>query len=103
MKPIGTHNYFVYIITNKNKTVLYTGVTNDLKTRLQQHMYDSINQKKTFAGKYNAFYLLYYERFEWVQHAIKREKEIKGWSRSKKINLINSLNPNWNFLNDLID
>ena len=101
MKILGGHNYFVYIVTNKNKTVLYTGVTNDIARRLSEH---EDNAKpfyhSSFAGKYNAYHLLYYERFEQVEHAIAREKEIKGWRRSKKENLINSVNPDWNFLND---
>ncbi len=100
MQPIGSHNYFVYILTNKNKTVLYTGVTNDLKRRLVEHKEDSENSKKTFAGKYNTVFLIYYERFQYIEHAIEREKEIKSWRREKKINLINSFNKEWKFLNN---
>jgi len=103
MKPIGTHNYFVYIITNQNKTVLYTGVTNDLSARLYQHEQESKTLKKTFAGKYNCYFLLYYEHFDFIEHAIDREKEIKGWSRKKKHELINSTNPEWKFLNEEIE
>lgn len=104
MKPIGAHNYFVYITTNKNKTVLYTGITNDLRIRLIQHLEKSTSFPSTsFAGKYNAVYLIYYERFEYVEHAIEREKEIKGWRRSKKEALIATMNPEWKFLNDEID
>ena len=103
MKPIGTHNYFVYILTNKNKTVLYTGVTNELKNRLFWHEEDSKNRKTHFTGKYNVFYLLYYERFQDVEQAIAREKQIKGWSRAKKEKLICEFNPEWNFLNAFID
>ncbi len=99
MKPIGTHNYFVYILTNKARTTLYVGVTNDLKTRIYQHQQDELS-KKTFAGKYQCFYLIYYERYAFIEHAIEREKEIKKWRREKKENLINSFNPNWDFLND---
>jgi len=76
MKPIGTHNYFVYIITNKNKTTFYTGVTNDLATRLYQHKTESCTTKKTFAGKYNCVYLVFYEHFDYIEDAIDREKEI---------------------------
>ncbi len=100
MQPIGSHNYFVYILTNKNKTVLYTGITNDLGRRLFEHKEDFEKDKKTFAGKYNAIFLIYYERFQYVKHAIEREKEIKGWRREKKIDLINSFNKEWKFLND---
>lgn len=94
------NNYFVYIITNKNKTVLYIGVTNNINKRLSQHYFDSQNQKKSFAGKYNCYYLLYYEFFEDINKAIKREKELKGWRREKKNKLISKHNPDWNFLNN---
>ncbi|MEQ6120686.1 GIY-YIG nuclease family protein [Reichenbachiella sp. MALMAid0571] len=97
------HNYFVYILTNKYKKVLYVGVTNDLRTRLFQHYEDSIGIKKTFAGKYNCYHLVYWERHQWIQHAIDREKEIKGWKRFRKDDLINEFNPDWKFLNDEID
>ncbi|WP_421813360.1 GIY-YIG nuclease family protein [Flagellimonas sp.] len=92
--------YFVYILTNKNKTVLYTGVTNNLTKRLVEHN-DNIEQgKKTFAAKYRCKHLLYYEEYDWIQEAIAREKEIKGWVRAKKLNLIKSVNPNFDFLED---
>ena len=103
MKPLGCHNYFVYILTNKSKAVLYTGVTNDLKSRLNDHKKDSTEGKQHFAGKYNCFHLLYWERFEWIEHAIEREKEIKGWRRDKKIKLITEFNPQLRFLNDEIE
>ena len=100
MKPIGTHNYFVYITTNKTKQVLYTGVTNDLKRRLFEHEEDSKTLKKHFTGKYNCYYLVYFERFQYIDHAIEREKEIKGWVRKKKLELIRSFNPEFKFLNE---
>jgi putative endonuclease len=104
MKTTGVHNYFVYITTNKNKTVLYTGITNDLRIRLIPHLEKSTCFPSTsFAGKYNAVYLIYYERFEYVEHAIEREKEIKVWRRSKKDALIATMNPEWKFLNDEIE
>lgn len=93
-------NYFVYIVTNINKTVLYIGITNDLFTRLNEHYNDSNTSKKHFTGKYNAYHLIYWERFDNIEYAIEREKELKGWRRSKKENLINSFNPTWKFLND---
>lgn len=102
MKPIGTHNYFVYITTNINKTTLYTGVTNDLVRRLYEHEQDAKTAKKHFAGKYNAYYLLYWERFQYIEHAIEREKQIKGWIRKKKEALISAFNPQWEFLNKQI-
>jgi putative endonuclease len=103
MKPIGTHNYYVYITTNPQKTVIYTGVTNDLARRMAEHFLDSINQKKTFAGKYNCYKLIYYEHFEYIIQAIAREKEIKGWSKSKKVDLVKSENKEWKFLNNEIE
>lgn len=98
MKTAGSHNYYVYILTNKNKTVLYVGVTNDLAARLHQHV--SKVDYSSFTYRYNVVFLIYYERFQFVQHAIDREKEIKGWRRSKKEKLIRSLNPEWQFLNE---
>ena len=103
MKTFGNHNYYVYIVTNKNKTVLYTGVTNNPERRLSEHFENSKQLKPpSFTGKYNAYFLLYYERFGQIESAIAREKEIKGWRRSKKESLINSFNPEWNFLNNQI-
>lgn len=96
-------NYFTYILTNKNKTVLYTGVTNNLKRRLYEHQEDAKGSKMTFAGKYNCYYLVHYERFQLIDHAINREKEIKGWKRCKKEKLIEDSNSEWKFLNDIID
>ena len=61
------------------------------------------NNKKTFAGKYNCYNLIYYEHFDYIQDAIDREKEIKGWTRKKKKALISSLNPDWRFLNDELE
>lgn len=100
MKPLGTHNYFMYITTNKSKRTLYTGVTNSLRTRMNQHRDEALGEKKTFAGRYNCYYLIYYERHEDIKAAIAREKEVKGWKREKKIQLINGFNPEWRFLND---
>ena len=95
------HSYFVYITTNKNKTVLYTGITNDLHRRLLEHEKSAIPlNSKSFAGRYNAYFLIFYERFKNVDNAIAREKEIKGWRREKKEALIKTLNPEWKFLND---
>ena len=93
------YNYFLYIVTNKNKTTLYIGVTNNIQRRLAQHYFDSEHYRKSFAGKYSCYYLLYYECFETPSEAINREKEIKKWRREKKEKLINSFNPEWQFLN----
>ena len=93
----GIYNFYVYIITNKNKTVLYTGVTNNLKRRLQEHK-EKINAS-SFSARYNLEFLLYYEHFGWIQLAIAREKEIKNLTREKKLNLIKEMNPEFEFLN----
>jgi putative endonuclease len=83
--------YFVYIMTNRSKT-LYTGVTNNLIRRVREH---KTSTDPSFADKYKIDRLVYFERFEDVRNAIEREKQIKGWLRSKKINLIVSVNPEW--------
>ncbi len=90
----------MYILTNYQKTVLYIGVTNSVEKRVAQHKADAFGEKKTFAGKYNCYYLLYMEHFQYVTNAIAREKELKRWRREKKEALINSVNPDWNFLNE---
>lgn len=95
-----SHNYFVYIMTNKNKTVLYTGVTNDIERRVYEH---ETNEFKGFTKRYNCHYLVYYEHTTNIEEAIDREKEIKKWRREKKDRLITSFNPGWQFLNDKIE
>jgi putative endonuclease len=90
--------YYVYIVTNVNKTVLYTGVTNNLERRLNEHA-EGDSAELAFTNKYGAKYLLYYERFQRIIDAIAREKEIKGWRREKKVRLIETENPFWKFLN----
>ena len=99
----GYHTYYIYIITNKAKTVLYTGVTNHLKIRLEQHKDNIVSKNKTFASSYNVHCLLYFEKFTWIQEAIAREKEIKGWRKEKKLDLIKTINPELNFLNYLFE
>ncbi len=91
------YNYFIYILTNKNHTVLYTGVTNDLRERVYQHKEKLV---KGFTKKYNVDKLVYYEHFTHIDEAIAREKQIKAGSRKKKIDLINILNPEWKDLWD---
>jgi len=83
--------YYVYILTNKSNT-LYIGITNDLIRRLYEH------KNKLIAGftkKYNIDRLIYYEVFDSPETAIQREKEIKGWTRKKKLELIKKVNPNF--------
>ncbi len=92
------HNYWIYIVTNPAKTVLYIGVTNDLVRRLQEH-YENKGIQDTFAGKYYCHKLIYFEEFDYVDKAIEREKQLKKWSRKKKERLIEMKNPKWEFLN----
>lgn len=87
--------YYTYIVTNIHRTVLYTGMTNNLPARLLEH-YNGMSQ---FTSWYGVHYLLYYEVTPYVLNAISREKEIKGWTRAKKMALINRQNPEWAFLN----
>lgn len=98
MKRSG--QYHVYITTHQHRTVLYTGVTNDFFRRLNEHLYDAVNNGAHFSGANQAFYLIYSETFEDVRQAIAREKQIKGWRRSKKLDLIRDVNPEMNFLNE---
>lgn len=79
-------------MTNKRNTVLYTGVTSDLKKRVYEHKAKLV---KGFTRKYNVNKLVYYEVSKDIYNAIRREKQIKGGSREKKINLINDMNPDW--------
>lgn len=89
--------FYVYILTNWEKSVLYVGVTNDLTRRLTEHYFGII---PGFTKHYNCKYLIYYEEFKYINDAISREKELKGWSRIKKESLIKAFNPNGNFLNE---
>ncbi|MFS4494145.1 GIY-YIG nuclease family protein [Maribacter sp. 2308TA10-17] len=84
--------YYIYIVTNKNHTVLYVGMTNNLKLRLEQHQ---SKNNKGFTKKYSTYKLVYFEKTQYVNNAIKREKLIKGWRRQWKENLINDMNPDW--------
>ena len=89
---------FIYIMINKYKNVLYIGVTSNLKVRIYQH--ENHLLERSFTSKYNVEFLVYYEYFENIEHAILREKELKGWRREKKDALISSRNPDWIFLNE---
>jgi len=84
--------YYVYILTNKRNNVLYIGVTSNLEGRVWQH---KNNENCGFTAKYNVNRLVYYEEFEYVEDAIRREKQLKGGSRVKKIKLIESINHEW--------
>ena len=92
------YTFYIYILTNPSKTTLYTGFTENLSRRLQEH-YENRGNPSTFAGRYFCHNLVYYEVFQYVNEAIAREKQIKKWKRSKKEALINANNPQWESLN----
>ncbi len=93
------HNnvYCIYIMTNRYNTTLYTGVTNNLKRRVYEH---KSGRGSAFISRYHLTKLVYYEATGDVNAAIAREKQIKAGSRQKKVNLINSMNPEWRDLYD---
>jgi len=84
---------YVYIMTNKTKTVLYVGITNNLLRRVFEHKNHLLPD--SFTARYNLEFCIYYEEFPYFDLAIKREKELKKWNRQKKEDLINKMNPNW--------
>lgn len=83
--------YYIYILTNKNNNVLYTGVTRNLVKRVYQHRHSS----QGFTKKYNVYKLVYFEVFSDPENAIKHEKQIKAGSRRKKTDLVETMNPKW--------
>ncbi len=89
-------------MTNEYRTTLYIGMTNNIQRRIAQHYFDSQNARKSFAGKYNCIYLVYYECFDAPKDAIAREKELKKWRREKKNRLISTFNPKWETLNNQV-
>jgi len=91
-------DYYVYILTNKSKS-LYIGVTNNLERRVYEHKHKH-KLKDGFAKKYNLTKLVYFEMFNDINDAIKREKQLKNWHRQWKINLIESKNKEWKDLYD---
>ncbi len=82
--------YYVYIISNRYRTVFYTGMTNDLERRIWEH---KSGEGSTFTSRYRVTDLLYYEEYSQVKEAISREKQLKRWGRQKKLDLIKTLNP----------
>ena len=92
--------YYVYILTNWSNKVLYIGITNNLVRRCYEHKHKII---RGFTEKYNVNKLVYFDTTNDVNEAIKREKQLKGWTRSKKINLIESINPMWNDLSERLE
>lgn len=92
--------YYVYILASQSR-VLYTGVTNDIRRRVAEHK-DKLHHG-SFTSKYNVNKLVWYETTQYINDAIAYEKKIKGWLRSKKIELIESVNPNWDDLSMFLD
>jgi putative endonuclease len=92
---------YIYILTNKNNTVLYTGVTSNLRNRIFEHKEKIF--KPSFTSRYSIHKLVYFETFQNIEEAIAREKQIKGGSRAKKEALINKVNPQWKDLWDEIE
>ena len=93
------YNFNVYILSNKYRTVFYTGVTNNMNRRLYEH---KNSNKTSFCYRYKCFDLVYLEWHNQIDHAIEREKQIKRWRREKKIKLIKSMNPWMKSLNDTL-
>lgn len=92
MSKRAYHNYWVYILTDKPKGTLYIGVTGGLDDRMERHIK---GKGSNFTNKYKLKILVYFEEFQYIEDAIKREKQLKNWHRQWKINLIESSNPNW--------
>ncbi len=88
----NSNNYYVYILSNWNNKVIYVGITNNLIRRLYEHRNKLVDG---FTKKYNVNKLVFFEETNDVEEAIKREKQIKGWKRNKKNELVESLNPDW--------
>ena len=95
---MNRHSY-LYILTNYNKTVLYTGISSNISHRLRQHVNGEL---EGFSKKYRCKYLIYYEKYECINDAIFREKQLKKWNRKMKEVLINKTNPDWKSLNDSV-
>ena len=95
------HNYWVYILANWKKSVLYVGVTSNLRWRIISH-YHNRGNPKSFTGKYYCYNLVYYEWYSYVNNALIREKEIKKLLREKKNEIITEANPEWKFFKEFI-
>ena len=93
-------SYYTYMMSNYTNTVLYTGVTNDLERRVQEHKSGSI---PGFTQRYRCNKLVYYESFSEIDQAIRREKLIKEYRREKKNQLVESINPEWRDISDGIE
>lgn len=94
---LQNNQFYIYILTNWNNSVMYIGVTNNLKRRIFEHKNKLV---KGFTERYNVNKLVYFEETPDVYVAIIREKQLKKWRREKKNNLVNSMNPEWNDLSE---
>lgn len=97
---MSTKKYYVYITTNLSRSTLYIGITSNIHKRLNQH-YNQRGNHDSIAGKYHCYNLIYCEIFNDVHDALNREKEIKKWGREKKEKLIEMVNPDWEFMNEI--
>ena len=91
----NNHEYYVYILSNRHNGTLYIGVSNDLERRIFEHKNKLV---KGFSSKYGLDRLIYFEKFQFIEDAIKREKQLKNWNRQWKIDLIEKENQDWNDL-----
>ncbi|SDO00318.1 GIY-YIG nuclease family protein [Afipia sp. GAS231] len=92
---MGARSYYVYILASRIGGTLYIGVTNDIIRRVGEHR---LELTKGFTKKYEVHKLVYFEQFDDIENAIKREKRLKKWNRAWKVRLIEELNPNWDDL-----
>ncbi len=92
------HHYYVYMLTNTTKKVLYIGVSNNICRRLTEH-YANRGTNNSFTGRYYCYWLVYYEEHQYINNAIAREKELKNLVRTEKDKIVTAFNPTWLFLN----
>ena len=91
------HRYFAYMLTNCSRHPIYTGVTRAMQRRHNEHK-NPVEEEDSYTSRYNFYRLVFVEQYKYINNAIRREKQIKRWSRKKKIALIESVNPKWDDL-----
>lgn len=91
------HRYFAYMLTNCSRHPIYTGVTRAMQRRHNEHK-NPVEEEDSYTSRYNLYRLVFAEQYKYINNAIRREKQIKRWSRKKKIALIESVNPKWDDL-----
>ena len=97
---VFSKTYYIYMMSNKRRSTIYVGVTGSIRKRVWEHK-NKIHQR-SFTARYNLLMLVYFETFESIHNAIKREKQLKGGSRQKKVDLILKMNPKWTDLSHQI-